>query len=271
MPDANQMKVVRPAQSAAALKSASDSDAGVLTPPGIFFLDPVDETLKTVKNSASGRSKATQYEFQGPPGSIHISMINAAKRMTAVIVAGSAPCAEGAATASERLIEHLAWTLARFPFGNFALIGKSGNGHGAGASVLADDHAGASVAGSIATVLRRLRGGVFVATGDMPFLSTDMVEWLLGHDDPSVDAVVPRHAQGIEPLFAIYNPSFLLQLDAALAQPGDALLAALDKSRVRYVETSEALARSFVRVESEEACARALAGLEKKFADPSRL
>jgi hypothetical protein len=63
MPDANQMKVVRPAQSAAALKSAKDSDAGILTPLGIFFLDPVDETLKTVKNNASAQSKATCYEF----------------------------------------------------------------------------------------------------------------------------------------------------------------------------------------------------------------
>lgn len=198
-------------------------------------------------------------------------MINAAKRLTAVIVAMAAPQAEGAGSASERLIEHLAWTLAQFPFGNFALIRKSCNGHGADASVLADDHAGVSAAGSIATVLRRLRGRIFVAAGDMPFLSTDMVEWLLGHDDPAADAIVPRHAQGIEPLFAIYNPSFLAQLDAALSHPGDALLAALDKSRVRYVETSEALARSFERVESEEACARALAALEKKFAAPGRL
>jgi molybdopterin-guanine dinucleotide biosynthesis protein A len=105
----------------------------------------------------------------------------------------------------------------------------------------------------------------------MPFISTDMVEWLLDHDEPAADAVVPRHAQGVEPLFAIYNPSFLARLDAALAHPGDALLSALDTSRVRYVETSEGLARSFARVETEEACARALAGLEKKFTDPSRL
>jgi molybdopterin-guanine dinucleotide biosynthesis protein A len=98
-----------------------------------------------------------------------------------------------------------------------------------------------------------------------------MVEWLLDHDEPAADAVVPRHAQGVEPLFAIYNPSFRAHLDAALAHPGDALLSALDTSRVRYVETSEGLARSFARVETEEACARALAGLEKKFADPSRL
>ena len=198
-------------------------------------------------------------------------MTNAAKRLTAVIVAASAPGAGGAVCARERLIEHLAWTLGQCSFEHFALIGKTGNGHHADrVSVLADDQAGLSTAGSIAALLRRLHSGIFVATGDMPFLSTDMVEWLLGHDDPTADAVVPRHAQGIEPLFAIYNPSFLAQLDAALAQPGDALLVALDKSRVRYVETSEALARSFERVESEEACARALAGLEKKFADPSR-
>jgi hypothetical protein len=267
MPEANQMKVVTPAHSAAALKSANDRDPGILTPLDIFFLDPVDETLKTVKNSASGRSKATRYEFQLLPGFIHKFMTDAAKRLTAVIIASAAPNAEGAGNARERLIEHLAWTLAQFPFQHFALIG-TGNGHHAGS---ADDHAVLSAAGRIATVLRRLPSGIFVAAGDMPFISADMVEWLLGHDDPAADAVVPRHGSGIEPLFAIYSPGFAAHLDATLKAPGDALLAALDKSRVRYVETPEALARSFERAESEEACARALAGMEKKFADPSRL
>jgi molybdopterin-guanine dinucleotide biosynthesis protein A len=192
-------------------------------------------------------------------------MTDAAKRLTAVIIASAALNAEGAGNARERLIEHLAWTLAQFPFQHFAL---TGNGHHAGS---ADDYASLGAAGRIAMVLRRLPSGIFVAAGDMPFISADMVEWLLGHDDPAADAVVPRHPDGIEPLFAIYNPSFAAQLDAALAQPGDALLTALDRSRVRYVETPEALARSFERAESEEACARALAAMEKKFADPSRL
>ncbi|HEY1371934.1 MAG TPA: NTP transferase domain-containing protein [Candidatus Binatia bacterium] len=191
---------------------------------------------------------------------------NSANRLTAIVIAAAAPDGDGAANARERLIEHLAWTLAQFPFRHFAVIGTPGNGrHDSGhVSVLAD-------ARPIATALRELPGGLFVVTGDMPFITTDMVEWLLGHDDPAADAVVPRYGQGVEPLFAIYNPGFLTHLDAALAEPGDALLNALDTARVRYVDTSEGLARSFDRVESEEACARAVAGLEKKFTDPSRL
>ena len=65
------------------------------------------------------------------------------------------------------------------------------------------------------------------------------VEWLLGHYDAHVDAVVPRHANGIEPLFAIYQKSFLPALEGAISRQRYALHPLFDQAKVRYVDAPQ--------------------------------
>ncbi len=102
----------------------------------------------------------------------------------------------------------------------------------------------------------------------MPFISGEMVEWLLGHDDSAADAVIPHHAGGIEPFFAIYHAGFLGQLEDALGLPGDAVDAALRKSSVRYVEAPARFESSegFAHVYTAEAYARALQIIRANYA-----
>ena len=58
---------------------------------------------------------------------------------------------------------------------------------------------------------------VFVAAGDMPFLTPDLVGYLLGRlDEGGVLAVVPRYRGRLHPLCAAYKRALLPRLGAAL-------------------------------------------------------
>lgn len=198
--------------------------------------------------------------------------MNAAKRLSAVILTGGpsplfGPDATRAEFARERLIERLAWTLAEFPFERFALVAPPGKAgvEPDGVAVLADDDQGVGPVAGIVTALRRLPGGIFVVAGNMPFVSAEMVEWLLANDDPEAGGIIPRHRGGIEPFFAIYNKRVLPHVERALADR-DSLAGELEKSKVRYVELPEQFSASydFTRVHTPQEYERALEALEKK-------
>jgi molybdopterin-guanine dinucleotide biosynthesis protein A len=58
---------------------------------------------------------------------------------------------------------------------------------------------------------------VFVAAGDMPFLSADLIGYLLERlQGRGVSAVVPRHRGGMHPLCAAYDREILPHVRAAL-------------------------------------------------------
>ena len=184
------------------------------------------------------------------------------------MLAGSAQLGEreGAAPARERLIEHVAWTLAQLPFARFALVGGQANGS-SGLEVIPEDQNGGGAGQAIAAALRQLRGGILVVAGNMPFITAEMIEWLLGHDDPTANAVIPRHSGGIEPFFAIYKPGILPHLDTALSLAGDALSAALDAPSVRYVVPPPRFEAEgkFRKVHTAEEYARALELIRRQF------
>ena len=79
---------------------------------------------------------------------------------------------------------------------------------------------------------------VFVAAGDMPFLSGNLVGYLLEHlEKREACAVVPRHQGRIHPLCAAYDRAVLPRITAALDEGVRAVhrfLETLDK--VDYVE-----------------------------------
>lgn len=173
---------------------------------------------------------------------------------------------DGQAPARERLVEHVAWTLAQFPFARFAVVGGRTNGR-SGLEVLPADHNGGGAGAAIAVALRQLRGGIFVAAGNMPFITAEMIEWLLAEDDPAADAVIPRHSGGIEPCFAIYNPGILRHLDTAGSLAADALTATLNTPAVRHIAPParfDAESR-FRKVHTAEESARALELIRQQF------
>ncbi len=83
-----------------------------------------------------------------------------------------------------------------------------------------DDQEDLGPMGGIVTVLRHLPGEILVTDCDMALVSGALIEWLLGYYDAHVDTVIPRHQGGIEPLFGIYEKSFLSPLEEANTRGG---------------------------------------------------
>jgi molybdenum cofactor guanylyltransferase len=200
-------------------------------------------------------------------------MVENAKRISAVIITGGrsplfGPNDTAAEAARERLIERLAWTLAEFPFAKFALVAPRGNPgvEPDGVSLLADDEAGLGPIGGIATALRRLPGGIFVAASNMPFITSEMVSWLLSNDDPQAAAVIPRHFRGAEPFFAIYNKTAVPWLKEMVQSKGDAT-GALEKAGVRFIDVPGQFyaTRAFTRIHTAKEYELALDAVDKKF------
>ncbi len=109
-----------------------------------------------------------------------------------------------------------------------------------GARRISDERPGvqgplAGLEAGFAAVTNRL---VFVAAGDMPFLSGDLVGYLLEHlEEREACAVVPRHRGRIHPLCAAYDRAVLPRARAALDEGVRAVHRFLETlDNVEYVE-----------------------------------
>jgi molybdenum cofactor guanylyltransferase len=108
-----------------------------------------------------------------------------------------------------------------------------------GARRISDERPGvqgplAGLEAGLAAVTNRL---VFVAAGDMPFLSGDLVGYLLERlEEREACAVVPRHRGRIHPLCAAYDRAVLPRARAALDEGVRAVHRFLEKlDNVEYV------------------------------------
>jgi molybdopterin-guanine dinucleotide biosynthesis protein A len=91
-------------------------------------------------------------------------------------------------------------------------------------------------AGLLAARYRR----VFVAAGDMPFLTSDFVEYLLGLLSERVPAVVPDFGGEIHPLCAAYGREVLPSVSAALDRGVRSVRRLLEGlTGVRYLKKEE--------------------------------
>jgi len=184
-----------------------------------------------------------------------------AAKLSGVILAGGTSSRFGSdksqmKLAGKKVLERLLEVFQQFPFQRLVLITSQGKGGDwpKGVIVLPDDQEGLGPIGGITTALRRLPGDILVAACDMPLVSVPFIEWLLGHYDPGVDAVIPRHSKGIEPLLGIYEKSFLPALEKEIGSNRYALHRILKKGRVRYVDvpTDFSVKREFANVNTPE-------------------
>lgn len=74
---------------------------------------------------------------------------------------------------------------------------------------------------------------------DLPYPSPRLLQTLLDRRGPTVDAVVPRHADGSEPLIACYRRAILPQVEAQLNRGQLRLTALLDRLRVAWLEAAD--------------------------------
>lgn len=97
------------------------------------------------------------------------------------------------------------------------------------------------LAGIEAGLLAARRRAVFVAAGDMPFLTGRLVGYLLGLLHPGVPAVVPVSQEGSHPLCAAYDRQEVLPVAVAALDRGARSVRGLleDLPGTRYVGEGE--------------------------------
>ncbi len=102
----------------------------------------------------------------------------------------------------------------------------------------ADIYPGSSLGGLYTGLFRADTDAIFVSSCDLPFPSSAVLRHLCslveGHD-----AVVPKTAYGLEPLFAVYSKNCLEPMQAMLDAGILSILDLLPQIDVRYVDEAE--------------------------------
>jgi len=130
------------------------------------------------------------------------------------------------------------------------------------ATWLSDIHPGMGSLGGIYTgVLRAAHQHCLVVAGDMPFLSTALLRYML-EQPRDYDVLIPRFDGFFEPLHAIYGKGCLEPMLALIERQERKILDFFPKVRVRYLEASTAAQidpqrRSFFNVNTIEQLAEA--------------
>ncbi len=108
------------------------------------------------------------------------------------------------------------------------------------AEVIADIYPGLGPLGGVYTGLEASESPLnIVVACDMPFLNTELLDYMLGLS-PEFDAVVPQLENGmVEPLHAIYSRSCLPEMKKLLESNRLGIAPFLDNIRVRYVQPAE--------------------------------
>jgi molybdopterin-guanine dinucleotide biosynthesis protein A len=111
--------------------------------------------------------------------------------------------------------------------------------HNPGLRIVADAYPGRGALVGLATGLAasKARYNLVVAC-DMPFLNQALLRYMLGRKD-GFDLVVPRIAEGVEPLHAVYARSCLAPMERLLEQGKMQINALFKLIKVRYVEADE--------------------------------
>ena len=106
--------------------------------------------------------------------------------------------------------------------------------------VLEDLVPGQGPLGGLHAALRRCRfGWCFVVACDMPCLRPEPIRYLCSLSREGYQAVVPRVAQGWEPLHALYSKECLPEVERGLREERPSLQDLLGRLRVRAVEPRE--------------------------------
>ena len=182
-----------------------------------------------------------------------------ASHLSAVVLAGGKSSRFGRDKAEmefsgQRVLDGLIVTLRKFPFQKLAVVSAQGQEREWPEPLvsLSDDQEGLGPVGGIVTALRHFPGGILVTACDMPLVSGALIEWLLGYYDAHADAVIPRHRGGIEPLFGIYEKSFLPAIEESIQAGRYALHFIIEEANVRFVEVPEPFSARFANVNTAE-------------------
>ncbi len=127
---------------------------------------------------------------------------------------------------------------------------------GYGLPVIADLYPGSALGGLYTGLLSAPTDLIFVAPCDMPFPSPSLIAYLCSLAD-NFDAVVPRTADGFEPLFALYRKSCLEAMRRLLEAGNFCVYDFYPDIMARYVDEEEVAratddGRSLINVNTPE-------------------
>jgi len=169
------------------------------------------------------------------------------ERATAIVLAGGSATRMGCDKAllpveGRPLVMHVIEQL-RPHFERVILSARSRDAYEApGIDVVADVRGGEGPLMGIACGLRASTDDLnLVVACDIPEIDMPLARRLLREAD-GFDAVVPRHGENVEPLFAVYRRTLVERIDEMLAAGHRRIRAVLDRSRVRWVEIPDSAA-----------------------------
>ena len=181
----------------------------------------------------------------------------------AILAGGGATRLGGAAKGlipfgESRAIDRVAAALREAGAGRVLVAASAPDAHGwlPGAEVVRDSAPGAGPLGAIVDVLRRTLATTIVVAWDMPRVSARLLRPLLaaamGHD-----AAMYRHAGGIEPLCAVYQPAALEPLAAAFDAGERSPSRAAARLRVAFVSGDDEIVGALASVNDPDELRRA--------------
>ncbi len=104
---------------------------------------------------------------------------------------------------------------------------------------IADVYPGVGTLGGIHAGLLAARHQRAIVVGcDMPFLNPALLAWFVDAAE-GADLVVLRHAEGVEPLHAVYHKRCLPAIESTIRRGERCAFAFYDEIRVRYVAPAE--------------------------------
>ncbi|MCD4828191.1 MAG: molybdenum cofactor guanylyltransferase [Candidatus Cloacimonetes bacterium] len=109
-------------------------------------------------------------------------------------------------------------------------------------SVIVEDiYPGCGPLGGLHTALHNANGqAVFIVACDMPWLDADVICAMLNQWRKTMpDVLIPRHAEGIEPLHAIYGPACLSVIAAQIESGDNAIRSFFGRVNTEYWDTTD--------------------------------
>jgi len=129
---------------------------------------------------------------------------------------------------------------------DFAIVGDPSKYAGYG-TVVQDAFPGCGPLAGIHAALRQSEAELnFVLAVDMPFVTSDLIRYILGVSaDSDATVVLPRNGRGFQPLCAVYRRSFAGSAEEALRAGKYKIDALFATASVRIVEAEELSAAGF--------------------------
>lgn len=127
-----------------------------------------------------------------------------------------------------------------------------------GIPAIADLYPGSALGGLYTGLRAATTDWIFVAPCDMPYPDARIVRCLLANR-AGVDAVVPRTAEGYEPVFALYHKNCLLLMDRMLRQNQFRIYDFYQQIAIRYLappELPDGWRRALININTPEQLAQ---------------